>query len=104
MTEKYIQATIDILGKPYAVRCREAELPLLQQAAKFLDQEMSKIKDSGKVINLERIAIITALNVAHQFLELKEQKTSLTDQLNQRLSKLHDKLDGVINKTLLMEL
>ena len=104
MTNKIVNTTIEILNKLYPVRCLESEISSLQQAAALLDQEMAKVQDSGKAINLERIAIITALNMTHQFLQLSEQKNNLTDQVNQRLSQLQDKLDRAINKTVLAEL
>ena len=85
MSEKSINSTIHILGKPYAVRATEATLPSLKQAAEYLDKQMLLVRESGKVINLERIAIITALNMAHQFLQLEQQKNHLVNKINQRI-------------------
>lgn len=95
---KTISTSIEILGKFYPVRCQEAELELLQQAAEFLNKKMVEVQESGKVISLERIAIITALNIAHQFLQLDQQKTSLVGKINHRISQLQNKLETVINK------
>lgn len=104
MTDKIVSTTIEILGKTYPVRCSESELKSLQQAAVFLNQKMLEVKESGKAINLERIAIITALNMSYQFLQLDQQKNGIMNKINQRISQLQDKLDTAINKTSQTEL
>lgn len=104
MTDKTVSTTIEILGKPYPIRCPESELPALQQAAKYLHQKMSEVQESGKAINLERIAIITALNITYEFLQGDQQKTSIASKINQRIMHLQEKLDTTINKALQTEL
>jgi len=104
MTDKIINTTIEILGKFYSIRCPESELNSLQLAAQHLNKKMTEVQDSGKAINLERIAIIAALNIANEFLQLDQQKSSLMGKINQRISSLQDKLDSAINKTLQTEL
>ena len=104
MMNKTVNTTIEILGKLYPIRCQESELAFLQQAAEYLNQKMSEVKESGKVINLERIAIITALNIAHQFLQLDQQKSHHMNKINQHISKLQDKLDAAMSESLQAEL
>lgn len=98
MITKTVNTTIEILGKFYPIRCYESELAALQQAADFLNKKMSEVKESGKVINLERIAIISALNIAHQFLQFDQQKNHHINKINQRLTQLQDKLETAMNK------
>lgn len=104
MTDKVVSTTIEILGKLYPVRCPESEIKLLQQAAEFLNQKMSEVQDSGKAINLERIAIITALNIAHQLLQSDQQKNSMVSKIQQRITSLQDRLDTAMNRALQTEL
>lgn len=99
-----IHTTIEILDKTYPIRCPESDVPLLQQAAVLLNEKMVEVKESGKVINIERIAIIAALNIAYELLNIQEQKHTQVDQINQRLVQLQDKLDTAINKALQSEL
>lgn len=101
---KIINTTIEILGKIYPIRCAESELASLQQAAQYLNQKMSEVKESGKAINLERIAIITALNIVHQFLQQDQQKSSHLNKINQRITHLQNKLEDTINRALQTEL
>jgi cell division protein ZapA len=104
MTEKTVNTTIEILGKFYPVKCLESELKSLQQAADYLNKEMRVVQESGKAINLERIAIITALNMASQLLQVDLQKNGFLSKINQRIAEMQDKLDGAIHKTLQTEL
>lgn len=102
--DKTISINIEILGKMYPIRCTEAELSPLQQAAELLNQKMSAVQESGKAINLERIAIITALNMAHELLQSNQNKSGLIDNINQRIHSLQDKLDRALHHSLSSEL
>ena len=65
--------TVKILDKEYQVACpadQEAELTV---SAKYLDKQMRNIRDTGKVIGLERIAVMAALNISHELLQASEQ-------------------------------
>lgn len=59
---------IHILGRAYKVACSREEEPALLAAADYLDEKMREIRDSGKVIGAERIAIMAGLNLAHELL------------------------------------
>ena len=63
--------TIDILDKSYQVTCEPEQEEELRQAARDLDDQMRAIRSTGKVIGLERVAIMAALNLSHQVLSLK---------------------------------
>ena len=63
--------TIDILDKGYQVACEPEQEEELRQAARDLDDQMRAIRSTGKVIGLERVAIMAALNLSHQVLSLK---------------------------------
>ena len=94
MTQAIVSTTIEILGKSYPIRCQSSEVRSLEEAALWLNGKMNEIKESGKAINLERIAIITALNIAHQFLQLDQQKYHIAE----RLTHLKHELDTALNK------
>jgi cell division protein ZapA len=99
-----ISTTIEVLGKPYPIRCLESEYESLLQAADYINRKMREVQESGKAINLERIAIITALNIAHEFLQLDQQKDGLLSKINHRIVLLQNKLDTAINNTKQAEL
>jgi cell division protein ZapA len=59
---------INIMGRTYKVNCADDERDALLQAVGYLDQKMNEIKSSGRVGSLERIAVMAALNIAHELL------------------------------------
>lgn len=59
---------VTILGREYRVACPENERPQLLDAVAYLDRKMREIKDSGKVVGADRIAVMAALNIAHELL------------------------------------
>lgn len=61
---KQIEATI--LGQSYMLACPPGGERLLLDAVGIVDREMSAIRDAGKVKARERIAVLTALNLAYQ--------------------------------------
>jgi len=96
MSDKPVSTSVDILGKPYTIKCPESQLESLQKAAAYLDAKMKEVQESGKAINLERIAIITALNMAYDFLQINHQKEGVLDKINQRIVQLQNKIEDVI--------
>lgn len=96
MSSPIVTTTIEILGKQYPVRCNESEVASLQHAATYLNKQMQEVQDSGKAINLERIAIITALNITHQLLQMDSQQASLVSKINHRITLLQTKLENAL--------
>jgi len=62
---------VAIMGREFRVACPEEERESLLQAVTYLDRKMREIRDHGKVIGLERIAIMAALNITHDYLAAK---------------------------------
>jgi len=60
---------VQILGKEYPISCPEEEQHDLLLAARYLDEKMRQIRNTGRVIGSERIAVMAALNIAHELLE-----------------------------------
>lgn len=65
--------TIKILDKEYQVACPPEEEPALIRAGQHLDRQMRQIRTSGKVVGLERIAVMAALNICHELLTVKNE-------------------------------
>ena len=62
---------INVMGREFRVACPENEHKDLLEAVDYLNRKMDEIRDSGKVIGVERIAIMAALNIAHELLTTK---------------------------------
>lgn len=69
MNEAFKQVPVHILGKEYIVACPPHEQEELVQTARFLDRKMREIRDAGKVVGTERIAVMAGLNIAHELLK-----------------------------------
>jgi cell division protein ZapA len=65
---KAITLDITILGREFKVACKEDEREELSEAVALLDKRMREIRDAGKVTGTDRIAVMTALNFAHELL------------------------------------
>ena len=89
--------SVDILDKEYQVACPPDEEAALAGAARDLDRHMRDIRSTGKVIGLERVAIMAALNISHELLAPKGGGgTAETSEDQQRLSALNSQLDEVL--------
>ncbi len=85
--------TVRILDREYRVMCQPDERRGLVEAALFLDGEMRSIRDSGKVMAVEKIAVMCALNLADQLLKLRQQELQRREQVDQRVHELARRLE-----------
>ena len=67
-SERNITIDVTILGREFKVSCKESERGELSEAVAFLDRRMREIRDAGKVSGTDRIAVMAALNIAHEYL------------------------------------
>jgi cell division protein ZapA len=97
MTEaKTVEVTL--LGRTYRVACEDAEREGLMQAVAYLDSKMNEIRKAGKVTGAERIAVMAALNVAHELLSMRLGKGFDIGRAKQRISAIESKIDAAIAK------
>jgi len=89
---------VSLLGRTYRVACADGEREALMQAVAYLDGKMNEIRKSGKVMGAERIAVMAALNVAHELLSVKLGASFDVGQAKRRLSAIESQLDAAIAK------
>jgi len=87
--------SIDILDKSYQVACKPEQEAELKQAASDLDDQMRAIRSTGKVIGLERVAIMAALNLSHQVLVMKSGGQP-EDPLEEQLKTITSRIDEAL--------
>lgn len=90
-----VSLDVGIMGREFRVACPEEEREGLLQAVSFLDRKMREIRDSGKVIGLERIAIMAAINITHDYLSSKPIAPD-TFEYEQRLAEMSKLLDQAL--------
>ncbi|MGB4811646.1 MAG: cell division protein ZapA [Methylophilaceae bacterium] len=83
---------VNILGREFTVSCTEEERASLLEAVSYLDKKMRDIRDTGKIIGVERIAIMAALNISHELLNTKNGNVNVGD-IRRRVVKMLDQID-----------
>lgn len=104
MTDKAEGVTIHILDKEYMIACAEDERHDLLRSADYLDKKMREIRDSGRIIGSDRIAIMAALNIAHELLSQNEPQGESSQDFNSRLRNIQDKIDRALFESRQMEI
>lgn len=101
-------AIVNILDKDYQVVCPPEQKEELEAAASYLDEQMRQIRATGKVVGLERIAVMAALNISHELIQCqrKAPKAGAKPQGKDAdtLKKLNNKLDNALQKYRQLEL
>lgn len=92
-----IPIIVQILDKDYRVACQDGQQDSLLASARFLDQKMREIRAGGRVIGTDRIAVMTALNLAHELLDLQRERNHLSDSLGRRIKALREKVEVALN-------
>ena len=88
--------TVKILEKEYQVACPEAERAALLQSADMLNRRMKEIRDSGKVVGLDRMAVMVALNLANELLQLRESFEGIDDEVGERARNMRQRMDEIL--------
>lgn len=86
---------ITIMGRDFSVACPPEEQEDLMDAARFLDKNMKEIQKTGKIIGAERCAIMAALNITNDLLQLRR-ATAGQEKVQERLSSLQERIDEVL--------
>lgn len=71
--ERAVTLDANILGRDYKIACKEHERAELAEAVTYLDKQMREIRDHGKVTGADRIAVMAALNIAHDLLRARRE-------------------------------
>lgn len=95
---------VSILGKEYRIACEPGTESELINAARFLDARMREVRSSGKVIGTDRIAVMVALNLAHELLEEKSEQASAASSANKRIRSLRERIEIALNDSTQLEL
>jgi len=82
------QVTVKILDRDYHVACPPEEREALLKAADLLSREMSEVRDSGRVVGMDRIAVMVALNLAHQYLQVESERDATVSESMERIRRL----------------
>lgn len=105
MSEKELaRVSVRILEKEYFVACPYEERSDLLDSAEYLNAKMKEIRDSGKVVGLDRIAVMAALNLANELMKLKQRNQRVEVELGGRVRSLRERVESTLEKGQQLEL
>jgi cell division protein ZapA len=88
---------VNIMGREFRVSCTEEERRDLLKAVDYLNAKMREIRDTGKVIGVERIAIMAALNITHEFLSTRMNGGFDVGEFKRRMLSIQATIDQAMN-------
>ena len=101
---KALPISVSILDKDYKVACPSGEQPALLASAKYLDSKMREVRDSGNLMGVERVAVITALNITNDLLNSNQAEKVLGEELPPRLKNLETKISKALERARQLEI
>ena len=99
MSDPYAQVSVRILDKEYQVACPADERTDLLDSAEVLDAKMREIRDSGRVVGLDRIAVMAALNMANDLLHAQARDRLIEGDLSDRLKLISDRVESALDES-----
>jgi cell division protein ZapA len=104
VTDLPTQVNIKILEKEYQISCPASERAALLDSAEMLNRKMREIRDTGKVIGLDRIAVMAALNMANELLRSRSRGEHLEGDAKLRLQAMRERVEGALQSSRQLEL
>jgi len=96
MSDTYAHVSIRILGKEYQVACPIEEKSDLLASADLLNKKMQDIRNTGKVLGLDRVAVMAALNLANELIKRNDEDRQLKDIFDLRIKAMRERLDSAL--------
>ena len=98
MSESAETVSVIILDKQYQFSCPPEERNELVEAARMLDDSMTAIRESGRLMSLERIALQAALNFSAEVLSMKRTETEREERVDRKIRDLADRVDATLQQ------
>ena len=103
-TSEIKTVTVIILDKEYMVTCPEEEHHDLIRSADYLDRKMREIRDAGKIIGSDRIAVMAALNISHELLMQNSEGGKIDSSIGQRIKGIETKIEDALYQSRQLEI
>ena len=104
MTTSNAQISVRILDKEYQVACASEERTDLLDSAEILNSKMLEIRNSGRVVGLDRIAVMAALNMANDLLHAQARDRLIEGDLSGRLKNISDRVESALGASQQLDL
>ena len=90
--------TIQLLGREFRVSCPEGEERSLLASVEYVNRKMKEVRDTGKVVGNERVALLAALNIAHEFLSNPGKPNADTGSIRRRIVAMQETLESALEE------
>ena len=100
MSDDTVPVTVTIFEKEFRIACPPEEKEGLETSARYVNEMMIQLRDSGRIIGTEKIAVMAALHIAHELLSTRQNRqrqNGYSPQLRQRLRALDDQVRAVLH-------
>jgi len=104
MNDIYAHVSVRILEKEYQVSCPASERTDLLDSAEVLNAKMREIRDSGKVVGLDRIAVMAALNMANELIHAQAKDKAFEGDFGNRLKLISERVENVLGESQQLDL
>ena len=104
MSQDTARVSVRIMEKEYVVACPYEERAALLDAAEFLNGRMREIRDTGKVVGLDRVAVMAALNLANELLRIRDQESKVTTAAVSRVRTARERAEAALARHQQLEL
>ncbi len=98
-----MKSVVKILNKEFQVHGPQGSEEQLFEAARYLDKQIRTIRESGRIIGLERMTMMAALNVTHELLQLRKSCERESQALTHRIQHLQNKIEGALMEDVALE-
>lgn len=97
MTDRMVRVSVRILEKEYQVACLPEERSELLDSAEFLNGKMRDIRDAGNIVGLDRIAVMAALNLAHELLK-RNRNDAIENEVTERVRQMRERVESALSR------
>ncbi|MBP8139487.1 MAG: cell division protein ZapA [Pseudomonadota bacterium] len=102
--DRVTRVSVRLLDREYQVACPADERSDLLDSAEYLDTKMREVRDGGKVVGLDRIAVISALNLANELIKLRRNGSVVDSDLGSKIRTLRERVESALEKGQQLEL
>ena len=97
MSDRMVRVSVRILEKEYQVACLPEERSELLDSAEFLNGKMRDIRDAGNIVGLDRIAVLAALNLAHDLLK-RNRNEAIESEVSERVKQMRERVESALSR------
>lgn len=97
MSDRMVRVSVRILEKEYQVACLPEERSELLDSAEYLNGKMREIRDAGNIVGLDRIAVMAALNLAHELLK-RNRSDAIESEVSERVRQMRERVESALSR------